>query len=116
MRVPQFCSAQIRVTKVKFIAPVEPPGRIIVPKNRQDRLNVCRWARLGDLHSGRTPSSVMPHVSRQHICDRPIVLRPIPGDPVESVDATDPNLNVWLTPLELGAELTCRLNKTIGKL
>src|SRR4029077_6622682 len=115
-RVPKLRAAQIRVTKIEFVELVEPPGRITVPKNRQDRLDVCSWRRFVTFTGGGIPSCVMPHVSSQDVCDRPVILRPVPGDPVEGVDASQPHFNVWLAILELRAELTRCLNEASSQL
>src|SRR2546423_12032158 len=58
----------------------------------------------------------MPDVSSQNVRNRPVILRPVPGDAVEGINASEPHLNVWLTILELRAELTRSLNEPISEL
>src|SRR2546421_183153 len=58
----------------------------------------------------------MPDVSSQNVRNRPVILRPVPGDAVEGINASQPHLNVWLAILELRAELARCLNEAISEL
>src|SRR2546423_5952657 len=58
----------------------------------------------------------MPDVSSQNVRNPPVILRPVPGDAVEGINASQPHLSVWLAILELRAELARCLNEAISEL
>ena len=115
-RIPEFCASQICITQVQFLALAETAWRSISAKNRENRLDVRRRFRFMPFRRCRVPRRVVAHLCRQYIRDRPVVLRPILGNSVESVDASESHLDVWLSRLQLSAQLTCSLNKAVREL
>jgi hypothetical protein len=63
--------------------------------------SVCRTGR---------PRSVLAHIRGQHLHDRPVVFLRVPCDPLEGVDATQPDVHL------LVAELLNRTREPLGDL